>query len=81
MERLVEVNVNSIAVLGSTGCYPCLSRKERAQVAKNAVATAANIPVVVGISALCTEDVLTLAEDSQKAGAKGKLLSQYPIEN
>lgn len=75
IERLVEANVNSITVLGSTGCYPYLSGKERLLTAKNAIDTAVNIPVVVGISALRTKDVLALAYDAQKAGAKGLLLS------
>lgn len=75
IERLVEAKVQSIAVLGSTGCYAYLSRKERALVTKHALANAQNIPVIVGISALCTKDVLFLAEDAQKAGAKGLLLS------
>ena len=75
IQRLTEAKVNSIGVLGSTGSYAYLSREERNLVTELAVANAHDIPVVVGIGALRTKDVLLLAEDAQKAGASGLLLA------
>lgn len=72
--QLVATNVDSIGVLGSTGNYAYLTRAERARVAKLAVEHAGKVPVIVGIGALRTRDVLTLAEDAQSAGASGVLL-------
>ena len=73
--RLVEANVDSIGALGSTGSYAYLSRAERARVTELAVRNAGDVPVIAGISALSTLDVLQYAEDVQKAGAKAVLLS------
>ncbi|RTR02989.1 dihydrodipicolinate synthase family protein [Halomonas nitroreducens] len=75
VKRLVDANVDSIGALGSTGSYAYLTRAERARVAQLAVEHAGNVPVMVGISALRTRDVLTLAEDAQKAGASAVLLA------
>lgn len=75
VQRLVAAGVDSIGALGSTGSYAYLSRAERAQVAALAVEQAQGVPVVVGIGALRTRDVLALAEDAQKVGASGLLLA------
>ena len=75
IQRLTEAKVNSIGVLGSTGSYAYLGREERKLATELAIANARNIPVVVGIGALRTKDVLLLAEDAQKAGASGLLLA------
>jgi 4-hydroxy-tetrahydrodipicolinate synthase len=74
IELLVAANVDSIGVLGSTGNYAYLTMVERARVLRLAVAHAGNVPVIAGIGALRTRDVLTLAEDAQSAGASGVLL-------
>lgn len=74
VERLVAAGVDSIGVLGSTGNYAYLSRDERARIANLACATRGDIPVVIGIGALRTDDVLAHAEDAQRAGAAGLLL-------
>lgn len=73
--RLVTANVDSIGVLGSTGNYAYLTMAERAQVVQLAVDHAGKIPVMVGIGALRTRDVLTLADYAQSAGASGVLLA------
>ncbi len=70
-----EADVDSITALGSTGCAPYLTRAERAHAARVAVAHAGDTPVLVGIGALRTRDVLALAEDAQHAGASGVLLA------
>ncbi|POD27038.1 dihydrodipicolinate synthase family protein [Pseudomonas syringae] len=75
VERLVKARVDSIGALGSTGSYMYLNREERAQVARLTVQTAGTVPVVIGIGALSTRDVLLLSEDAQKAGAAGVLLA------
>lgn len=74
MERLVSAGVDSIGSLGSTGNYAYLTRAERARIAELSVQLSGDIPVIVGIGALRTRDVLALAEDTQKAGASGVLL-------
>jgi 4-hydroxy-tetrahydrodipicolinate synthase len=73
--RAAAAGVDSIGALGSTGGYAYLTRAERARVAKVAVDAAGGIPVMVGIGALRTRDVLALADDAQAAGAAAVLLA------
>ncbi|MGG4603792.1 dihydrodipicolinate synthase family protein [Paenalcaligenes sp. Me131] len=75
MQRQVQAQVSMITVLGSTGSYAYLNRDERAMVIKHAVAHASSIPVMAGIGSVRTRDVLTLAEDAQRAGAKAVLMA------
>lgn len=70
-----NAKLDSIGVLGSTGCYAYLQRDERAKVVELAVQNAAGIPVMVGIGALRTREVLALAEDAQKLGASAVMLA------
>ncbi|MEX5271827.1 dihydrodipicolinate synthase family protein [Kocuria sabuli] len=73
--RLATAGVDSIGVLGSTGIYPYLDRADRFTVLEVAVAAAAGTPVIAGIGALRTREVLTYAQDAQTAGAAGLLLA------
>ena len=75
IERLASAGVDSIGALGSTGNYAYLSRQERARAARLAVSHAGDVPVIVGIGALRSKDVLLLAEDAQQAGAAAVLLA------
>ncbi|ROP49742.1 MULTISPECIES: dihydrodipicolinate synthase family protein [unclassified Rathayibacter] len=75
VERLAAAGVDSIGALGSTGSAAYLDREERRRVASLAVRHAGQVPVVVGISALRTSQVLALAEDAQEAGAAAVLLA------
>ena len=75
VERLAAAGVDSIGALGSTGSAAYLDREERRRVAALAVRHADAVPVVVGISALRTSQVLALAEDAQEAGAAAVLLA------
>ncbi|MFI7482384.1 dihydrodipicolinate synthase family protein [Kocuria sp. M1R5S2] len=75
ISRLVAAEVDSIGVLGSTGIYPYLDRAERRTVLDVTVAAAAGTPVIAGIGALRTREVLTHAQDAQTAGAAGMLLA------
>lgn len=75
LERLVTADVDSITALGSTGSYAYLSTDERARVAQLTVANSGDTPVLVGIGALRTRDVLANVESAQTAGAQGLLLA------
>ena len=75
VERLSEAKVDSITALGSTGSYAYLSSEERSRVAHLAVENAGGMPVIVGIGALRTSQVLTHADNAQRAGAAALLLA------
>ncbi len=73
--RLVEAQVDSVTVLGSTGAYAYLDGNERAQVVRTAVTHAQQVPVFAGIGALRTSQVLKNAQEAEGAGAKALLLA------
>lgn len=75
VQRLAAARVDSICALGSTGSYAYLRAQQRARIAQLAVQHADGMPVIVGIGALTTHEVLLRAEDAQKAGAKAVLLA------
>lgn len=72
--RLVEADVESIGVEGSTGNYPYLTHDERVEIASVAVSCARGTPVIASIGAFRTRDILTLAEHLQSAGINALLL-------
>jgi 4-hydroxy-tetrahydrodipicolinate synthase len=73
--RLATAGVQSIGALGSTGSYAYLSRAERARAARLAVEAAQGVPVMVGIGAVRTEQVLEHTADAQEAGAAAVMLA------
>jgi 4-hydroxy-tetrahydrodipicolinate synthase len=73
--RCADAGADSIGVLGSTGIYTYLLREERRQVVEAAVEAAQGTPVVAGVGALRTRDVLDCVDDAQAAGASGLLLA------
>lgn len=75
IERLTVAGVDSITALGSTGSYMYLDRDERRRVARTTVQHAASVPVIMGIGALRTSQVQTLADDAQEAGTSAVLLA------
>jgi 4-hydroxy-tetrahydrodipicolinate synthase len=75
IRRLVDAGVDSIGALGSTGSYAYRSREERARAAIVAVENAGDVPVIIGVGALRTRDVLRQVEDAQNAGASAVLLA------
>ena len=75
IDALVATGVDSIGALGSTGSYAYLDRDERRAVVEASVDHAAGTPVIAGIGALRTSQVLALAADAQQAGADGVLLA------
>lgn len=72
--HLVDAAVDSLGVLGSTGSYAYLSREQRTQVVRQAKSHAGSVPLMVGIGAVGTDQVLRLADDAQRAGANALLL-------
>ncbi|WP_172193714.1 dihydrodipicolinate synthase family protein [Saccharibacillus qingshengii] len=75
IDRLAAARVDLIGVLGSTGSYMYLDREERRRTVELAVRQAQGVPVMAGIGALRTRDVLRLAEDAQYAGVSAVLLA------
>lgn len=76
LARLKSAKVNSVGLLGSTGTYMYLTRAERLRAVKIASDTlGSDIPLIVGIGALRTSDVVGLAQDAENAGANGLLLA------
>jgi 4-hydroxy-tetrahydrodipicolinate synthase len=75
VERLADARVDSIGALGSTGSYAYLSAEERRDAAAAAVEAAGDVPVMVGIGALRTDDVLRHLDHAQAAGAAAVLLA------
>jgi 4-hydroxy-tetrahydrodipicolinate synthase len=75
VQRLAAAGVDSITALGSTGSYAYLGGEERRRVARLAVEHAGPTPVIVGIGALRTSQVLAHAEAAGQAGASGLLLA------
>jgi 4-hydroxy-tetrahydrodipicolinate synthase len=73
--RLAAARVDSITVLGSTGSYAYLTGEERRRVTELAIDAAGDVPVLVGVGATRTREVLRLAEHAQDAGAAGLLVA------
>src|SRR5699024_7489752 len=68
VDRLVTAGVDSICVLGSTGNYAYLSPKQRARIVRLGVEHAGGVPVIAGVGALATDQVLSHVEAAQEAG-------------
>ena len=83
VDNLASANVDSICAIGSTGLYPYLTREEKYDVAKLAVDHANGIPVMAGVGALRTYDVLKNVEAVQQAGVNAVLLApvSYQVLN
>lgn len=75
VERLAAAGVDSIATLGSTGSYAYLDRRARRRTVEMTVAGAGGTPVIAGVGATSTREVLRHAEDAQAAGASALLLA------
>lgn len=75
VSRAAQAGVDSLGVLGSTGNYAYLARDERRAILEVAVDAADGVPVLAGVGAVRTRDVLAYAEDAQKAGASALLLA------
>lgn len=76
VDRLCEAGVNSIGLLGSTGTYAYLTRQERLRAIEAAAESVrGRVPLVVGVGALRTDEVLRLALDAETAGADAVLMA------
>lgn len=75
LDRLLTAGVDALGVLGSTGSYAYLDIAERRSVLRLALSRAGRTPVMVGVGALRTRDVLALAHDAEDAGASGLLIA------
>ncbi len=76
LDRIIAVKVDSIGLLGSTGGYAYLAREQRQRAVRVAVeAAGGRVPLVVGVSALRTDEARLLARDARQAGADGLLLA------
>jgi len=74
LERITSAGADSIGVLGSTGSYAYLTRPQRSRIAAIAKSHAGNIPVMVCVGSVSTDEVLRLADDAQTVGADALLL-------
>jgi 4-hydroxy-tetrahydrodipicolinate synthase len=76
LTRIRDAKVHSIGLLGSTGGYAFLNREERRRAVDCAMDTVGGeIPVIVGVGALRTDEAQALARDAKAAGANGLLLA------
>ncbi|MER8727712.1 dihydrodipicolinate synthase family protein [Mesorhizobium sp. M1027] len=74
--RLCAAQVDSIGLLGSTGTYMYLTREERRRaLAETLDETGGQMPVVVGVGALRTDEAVRLAQDAKALGAAAGLLA------
>lgn len=79
LERLVDdavaAGASGVAVLGSTGGWPYLTAAERRLVVEAAVeAAAGRVPVVAGVGAFTTDEVVVHTIVAERAGASAVLL-------
>ncbi|MCL1629001.1 dihydrodipicolinate synthase family protein [Roseibaca sp. V10] len=73
--RLAASGMDSIGVLGSTGSYMYLSATQRARAVAAAVEAAGSVPVLAGIGALRSSDVMIHLRAAERAGASAALLA------
>jgi 4-hydroxy-tetrahydrodipicolinate synthase len=76
LKRLMNAKVGSVGLLGSTGTYPYFTRAERRRAVEVAVdQTGGQVPIMVGIGALRTDEAVRLGQDAKGAGADAVLLA------
>lgn len=73
--RLCDAGVDSIGALGSTGSYAYLREADRVTATHAAVEAARGVPVLIGVGALSTREVLRHVATAEQAGAAGVLLA------
>lgn len=74
-DRAVRAGVSGVAVLGSTGGYPYLTAGERRAVVEAAVAAVdGRVPVVAGVGAFTTDEVVVHTIVAERAGVSAVLL-------
>lgn len=73
--RVRHACADSLCILGSTGGYAYLSREERRRAIETAVEHAGDVPVIAGIGALRSDEVMALARDAEESGVAAVLLA------
>ena len=75
VERFIEAGVDGIAPLGSTGEFSHLTSEERKRFAKEVVRiVAGRVPLVIGVGAAGTKEMVELARHAEGAGADAVLV-------
>lgn len=75
LEDQIEGGTDAVIICGTTGEPAAMKMEERVAVIRYAVEkTAGRIPVIAGTGGNCTEDVITLSQRAQAAGADGLLI-------
>src|ERR671915_2500964 len=75
VERFVEAGVDGISPLGSTGEFSHLTGDERKRFAKEVVRiVAGRVPLVVGVGAAGTKEMVELARHAESVGADAVLV-------
>ncbi len=76
LDRILQADVQSIGLLGSTGVYMYLSREERRRAVAAAVEVVrGKIPLMVGVGTLRTDEAQALARDAAAERADALLLA------
>ena len=76
IEHLIGSGVHGLVVAGTTGEYYAQSREERLEMMRVARDTVGDrVPLVVGVSALRTEEAAAYAEAARSAGADAILIA------
>jgi 4-hydroxy-tetrahydrodipicolinate synthase len=76
VRHVIAGGVHGIMTVGGTGEFVHLSREERQQVTRTAVAEAAGAaPVIAGTAACSTLEAIALCEDAREAGASAAILT------
>ncbi|MCL9668255.1 dihydrodipicolinate synthase family protein [Rosenbergiella epipactidis] len=73
--RLVDAEVDSIGLMGSTGCYAYFTPQQRERIIQQAKSLAGTIPVIAGVGAISTQEVLQRVEQAQQLGVDALLLA------
>ncbi|MDR7555490.1 MAG: dihydrodipicolinate synthase family protein [Armatimonadota bacterium] len=73
---LIDEGIDGLVVTGCTGEFWALDRRERIELYRLAVATAAGrVPVICGTSAIRTSEVIELSRAAETAGAQGVMIT------
>src|SRR5580693_837284 len=76
VDDLIEAGVHGLIALGSTGEFYALSPDERREVLKTVIAkTAGRVPVIAGVNAASTREVLAYSREAEALGAAGLLVA------
>lgn len=75
VDTAITAGANAVGVLGSTGGFAYMPRSARKRITRSAVEVAdGRVPVIVGVGALSTAEVLANLAEAHSVGASGALL-------